>query len=105
MVFSLLDITVNCILVCGALSANPKAFIPWLLLYGIITFGSLVLSVIVSLTIVFRDHYRGDVDLANVAWFLLPLAIFILYSFLWCIIFNVYRKLNTYKNDIYYVKS
>ena len=105
MVFSLLAITVNAVLVCGALSHNPTAFLPWLVLYAIITFGSLVLSVIVSLTIIFRDNYRGDVDLADIVWFLLPLAIFILYTLLWCIIFSVYRKLATFKNDIYYVRT
>ena len=105
MVFSLLAITVNTVLVCGALSHNPTAFLPWLVLYAIITFGSLVLSVIVSLTILFRDNYRGDVDLADIVWFLLPLAIFILYTLLWCIIFSVYRKLVTFKNDIYYVRT
>jgi len=105
MVFSLLAITVNCVLVCAALSHNPSAFLPWLVLYGIITFGSLVLSVIVTLTILFRDNYRGDVDLADIVWFLLPLSIFILYTILWCIIFSVYRKLASYKNDIYYVRT
>jgi len=75
LVFSLLAITVNCVLVCGALSHNPTAFLPWLILYGFITFGSLVLSVIVTLTILFRDNYRGDVDLTNIVWFLLPLSL------------------------------
>ena len=105
MVFSLLAITVNCVLVCGALASNSTAFLPWLLLYGILAMGSLALSVIVSLTILFRDNYLGDVDLTNIVWFLIPLAIFILYTFLWCIVFNVYRKLSSYKNDIYYVRT
>merc|ERR1712203_272269 len=40
LVFSLLAITVNCVLVCGALANNNTAFLPWLLLYGILAMAA-----------------------------------------------------------------
>ena len=102
-VYSLVAITVNCILVCGALANNPRALVPWLVMYGLVSAGSLVLSVVIALTIIWRDEYLGDVELINVLWFVVPLAIFILYTVIWCFVFNVYRKFKSYKNDIYYI--
>ena len=104
-VYSLVAVTVNCVLVGGALANSPRAMLPWLILYGLVSLGSIVLSVIIALTIVFRDNYLGDVEMINVLWFVLPLTIFIMYTILWCFVFHVYRKFKTFKNDIYYVRT
>ena len=105
MVYSLLAITVNCMLVCGALANKPGAMLPWLIVYGLNCLGSIILSIIISLTILYRDSFYGDIHIVNVLWFILPLTIFVLYTILWCYIFSVYRKFKSYKNDIYYVKT
>ena len=104
-VYSLVAVTVNCVLVYGALAGSHRAFIPWLLLYGLVSAGSVVLSVIIALAVILRDDYLGDIDLVNVTWFALPLAIFLLYTVLWCFVYNVYRKLKIYKKDIYCVRT
>merc|ERR1712227_532143 len=77
-VYSLVAVTVNCVLVGGVLANNPRAMLPWLILYGLVSMGSIVLSVIIA----FRDNYLGDVEMINVLWFVLPLTIFIMYTIL-----------------------
>ena len=59
LVYSLVAITVNCILVCSALQFNPRGLIPWLVMYGCVSLGSIVLSVIIALTIFYRKDYLG----------------------------------------------
>ena len=104
-VYSLVAVAANTLLVGGALASSPGALVPWLVLYGLVTAGSLVLSVVVALTILLRDTSLGDVRLVTVLWFTLPLAIFIMYTLLWCFVFSVYRKFKSYKKDIYYVRT
>ena len=104
-VYSLVAVTVNSILVCGALAGSPGAFVPWLILYGLVSAGSVVLSVIIALTVILRDDYLGDIDLVNVIWFALPLTIFVLYTALWCFVYSVYRKIKTSKKDMYFVRT
>ena len=88
-----------------ALTYQAGAMLPWLLLYGLNCLGSVVLIIIISLTILYRNSSYDDIHIVNVLWFVLPLTIFVLYTCLWCYVFTVYRKFKSYKNDIYYVQT
>ena len=105
MLYSLLAITVNLLLVGGAMGRRPASFIPWLVVYGVAALGSLVLAIMVPLTIVFRDRDLGDVKMINVVWFILPLILFILYAFLWAFVFSVFLKLRKLKSSIFYIET
>ena len=105
MLYSLLAISVNLLLVGGALGKKKVSFIPWLVVYGIAGISSLVLAIMVPLTIVFRDRDIGDVKMINVVWFILPLILFIFYALLWAFVFNVFLKLRKLKSSIYYIET
>ena len=106
MLYSLLAISVNLLLVGGALWRRPNTFLPWLVVYGVAgVMGSLVLAFMVPLTITFRDRDLGDVEMVNVAWFILPLFLFILYAILWSFVFSVYLKFRKLQASIYYIES
>lgn len=83
----------NLTLVVGALGRRPLAFLPWLVLYSLAILGSLALAVLIPLTLVFRERERGDTDLREVAWFLVPLLLCILYSVLWWMVVRVFLHL------------
>ena len=106
MLYSLLAISVNLLLVGGALGRRPNTFLPWLVVYGVAgVMGSLVLAFMVPLTITFRDRDLGDVEMVNVAWFILPLFLFTFYAILWSLIFGVYLKFRKLRASINYIES
>ena len=84
---------VNLTLVVASLGRRPLAFLPWLVLYTLVILGSLALAVLIPLTLVFRERDRGDTDLREVAWFLVPLLLSILYSALWWMVVRVFLHL------------
>jgi len=103
--YSLLAVSTNCGLVCGALARRPAALLPWLGLYGLAALGSLALAALLPLTVLDRDRQRGDIDLLNILWCLLPFGLFLCYAILWCFIFRVYRKFRKDLSDVYYVRT
>ena len=106
MLYSLLAISVNLLLVGGALGRRPVTFLPWLVVYGVAgVLGSLVLAFMVPLTITFRDRDLGDVEMVHVVWFILPLFLFIFYSILWSFILSVFLKFRKLQSTIYYVEG
>jgi len=106
MLYSLLAISVNLLLVGGALGRKPTSILPWLIVYGIAgVLGSLVLSFMVPLTIAFRDRDLGDIEMVQVAWFTLPLFLFIFYAILWSYVLSVYLKFKKLRSSIYYIES
>ena len=106
MLYSLLAISVNLLLVGGALGRRPITFLPWLVVYGVAgVMGSLVLAIMVPLTIVFRDRDLGDVKMILVVWFILPLFLFICYAILWSFIFSVFLKFRKLQSSIYYIET
>ena len=106
MLYSLLAISVNLLLVGGALGRRPITFLPWLVVYGVAgVMGSLVLAIMVPLTIVFRDRDLGDVKMILVSWFMLPLFLFICYAILWSFVFSVFLKFRKLQSRIYYIET
>ena len=93
-IYSLLAISVNLLLVGGALWRRPMMFLPWLVVYGIAAvLGNLVLVIIVPLTILFRHSEMRDVYLVNMLWFVVPFLLLVGYSLLWILVFSVFRRL------------
>jgi len=106
MLYSLLAISVNLLLVGGALGRRPATFLPWLVVYGVAGgLGSLVLAFMVPLTITFRDRDLGDVRMVHVVWFILPLFLFIFYAILWSFVLSVFLKFRKLQSTIYYVEG
>ena len=72
---------------------SPPLRLSGLLSVTLVILGSLALAVLIPLTLVFRERDRGDTDLREVAWFLVPLLLSILYSALWWMVVRVFLHL------------
>ena len=93
MLYSLLAISVNLLLLCGAMWRMPSMLLPWLVVYGVAAvLGNLVLVILVPLTIVFRYREEGDVDLIDTLLTIVPFLLLIVYSVLWALVCRVFKR-------------
>ena len=65
MLYSLLAVSVNLLLVGGALGRRPPALLSWLVCYVLNIVGCFVLVGVLSATLVHRNQFYGDVQLSE----------------------------------------
>lgn len=101
MTASVCGVTINLILVLGALNKISWALLVWLLSYAFAICGCIVLFGTILNTLLIRQSVRRDVHPLTMAVAVVPAVMALLYTICWAMVFSLWRRLKRRQNRVF----
>jgi len=105
LLYSLLALTINLVLVGGALGKRPSALLGWLVFYLCNIIGCFVLTGILAATVIYRHQYFGDIHLGELSWIAVPLVLAVLYLLVWTLVLLLYIRIKRNQSNIFAIED
>ena len=101
LVGSVCGLTINLMLILGALSEVAWALLVWLLCYAFATCGCIVLFGIMLNTLLVRDSVEHDVRNSTMLFTLIPVLMAFIYIVCWFIVLHLWKRIKKRENRVF----